>query len=237
MTLVVNNNTDPYFNMAFDEWCLEHYRSDTLFYIWRNKPSVIVGCNQAIALEVDEEYCHSKGIDIVRRCTGGGTVYHDLGNVNFSFIGSADNLNFVEESKHLIIKSLNVIGIKAITASGNDLFVDFKKISGTAIKILDKAVLFHGTLLFDVDINQIYNISNKETGKIIKKTIQSRPSLVTNIRPLLETEMTTESFMLRLQELVLQDSFSILTLSPSEISNIESIADHKYRSREWIYCV
>lgn len=237
MTLVLNNCTDPYYNMAFDEWCLEHYKDDTFFYLWRNRPSVILGCNQDVAHEIEVEYCRDKGINIVRRCTGGGAVYHDLGNINFSFIGSANNLNFVDESKHLIIKALSSFGINAITTSSNDIFVDNKKISGTAVRATKNAILFHGTLLYDLDLNEIYNISNKVTGKIIRKAVKSRPSLVANIRPLIKKDMSTEEFMLKLQDIIVHGSTNELTISKNEIEEINYIADNKYRSSEWIYSI
>lgn len=236
MNYLINNSTDPYFNMAFDEYCLKAFSEHLpLFYIWRNRPSVILGCNQCVEQELDLEYCRTHDIDIVRRCSGGGMVYHDLGNVNFTFIGSANNLQFVEEAKTILIEALNQMGVDAVTTARNDLFIDGKKFSGTAVRMTESAVLFHGTLLFDVDLQRIRNVSNKQTGKIARKAVESQPSEVANLSQYINNIKGVEGFMNALQAALTSPDSIALELQSEQIQEINKLADSKYRNCDWIY--
>ena len=236
MNYLINTSTDPYFNMAFDEYCLKAFSEHLpLFYIWRNRPSVILGCNQCVEQELDLEYCRTHDIDIVRRCSGGGMVYHDLGNVNFSFIGDANNLHFVDYAKSKLIEALTQLGINAVTTARNDLFIDGKKFSGTAVRMTESAVLFHGTLLFDVDLEQIRKVSNKLTGKIARKAIESRPSDVANLSHYINNVRDVEDFMKALQSFLNLYDGKLIDLLPEQIQEINELADTKYRKHDWIY--
>lgn len=235
MNYIVNNSTDPYFNMAFDEYCLEVFEGQEFFYIWRNAPSVILGCNQNVELEVDLDYCRDNNISIVRRCTGGGMVFHDLGNVNVSFIGNASNLYFIDKVKDNLISALSVLGIDAITTARNDLFIDGKKFSGTAVRLTAKNILFHGTLLFNADLQQIKQVSNKQTGKIIRKAVASQPSDVTNLLPYIDIKMSVRQFMQELQDTLATTDGELIQLTSEQISAINQLAECKYRKVEWIY--
>lgn len=235
MNYIINNSTDPYFNMAFDEYCLEAIEGQELFYIWRNVPSVILGCNQDAEVELDLDYCRSNNISIVRRCTGGGMVFHDLGNVNFSFIGDANDLHFTDTVKEKLINALRTFGIDAVTTARNDLFIDGKKFSGTAVRLTDRNILFHGTLLFDADLQQIKKVSNKQTGKIIRKAVASQPSEVTNLLPYINIKMRVEQFMQELQDALASTDGQMVQLTSEQIYAIEQLADSKYRKAEWIY--
>ena len=235
MNYIINNSTDPYFNMAFDEYCLEAFEGQELFCIWRNAPSVILGCNQDAEMEVDLDYCRENNISIVRRCTGGGMVFHDLGNVNFSFIGNVNDLHFTDRVKDKLISALSTFGIDAVTTARNDLFVEGKKFSGTAVRLTDKTILFHGTLLFDADLQQIKKVSNKQTGKIIRKAVASQqPSDVANLLPYINIKMSVEQFMQELQESLATTDGQLIQLTSEQISAINQLADSKYRKTEWI---
>lgn len=235
MNYLVNNSSDPYFNMAFDEYCLGIFEGQELFYVWRNASSVILGCNQNAEEELDLKYCRDNNISIVRRCTGGGMVYHDLGNVNFSFIGSANDLCFTNKIKDKLINALGTFGIDAITTARNDLFIDGKKFSGTAVRLTDKNILFHGTLLFDADLQQIKNVSNKQTGKIVRKAVASQPSNVTNLLPYINKKMSVEQFMEELRNTLATTEGHQIQLTSEQISFIEHLAESKYRKAEWIF--
>ena len=236
MNYLINTSTDPYFNMAFDEYCLKAFSEHLpLFYIWRNRPSVILGCNQCVEQELDLDYCRTRDIDIVRRCSGGGMVYHDLGNVNFTFIGDANNLHFVDDAKSKLIEALTQLGIYAVTTARNDLFIDGKKFSGTAVRMTESAVLFHGTLLFDVDLQRIRNVSNKQTGKIARKAVESQPSEVGNLSQYINNVKGVEGFMNALQAALTSPDSIALELQSEQIQEINELADSKYRNCDWIY--
>lgn len=236
MNYLINTSTDPYYNMAFDEYCLMAFSEHLpLFYIWRNRPSVILGCNQCVEQELDLDYCRTRDIDIVRRCSGGGMVYHDLGNVNFTFIGDANNLHFVDDAKSKLIEALTQLGIYAVTTARNDLFIDGKKFSGTAVRMTESAVLFHGTLLFDVDLQRIRNVSNKQTGKIARKAVESQPSEVGNLSQYINNVKGVEGFMNALQAALTSPDSIALELQSEQIQEINELADSKYRNCDWIY--
>ena len=126
MKYLINESTDPYFNLAFDEYCLENIISDEpYFYLWRNRPAVIIGLNQNAYGEGNLDYLNSHGITLARRVTGGGAVYHDLQNMNYTIIGK-------DPSPEIFAEALRKLGVDARTTGRNDIFVDGKKVSGFA---------------------------------------------------------------------------------------------------------
>lgn len=235
MDFILNTCTDPYYNMALDEYCLGKFTDKTFFYLWRNEPSIILGCNQDIYKEVDLDYCRDNGIKLVRRCTGGGMVYHDLGNLNFSFVGNSNNPNIVDEFKAELVEAFRYVGITVEAAGRNDLYVNGYKFSGTAARTNEQRVLFHGTILFDADLTRISYVSNKNTGKIKRKSVDSHPTQVTNIRPLLKTDMDIDRFTGLMCD-VLKDNDGVeLQLTDCDKNKIQEIANNKFREQSWIY--
>jgi lipoate-protein ligase A len=232
---IINTCTNPYYNMALDEYCLSKFSDRTFFYLWRNEPSIILGCNQDIYKEVDLDYCKDNGIKLVRRCTGGGMVYHDLGNLNFSFIGDSKNPNIVDEFKIILVDAFKHVGITAEVAGRNDLYVKGDKFSGTAVRTNEQRVLFHGTVLFDADLNQISRVSNKNTGKIKRKSVNSCPNHVTNIRQFLRTDMDICQFTNTMYNILKGPDGKQLLLTDCDIVNIQKIADNKFKKQSWIY--
>ena len=214
MLLTVNNDsTCPQYNLALEEYLCS--RNLELFMLWRNEPSVIIGR----FVNVNEDVNADSGIQIVRRNSGGGSVYHDLGNINYSFI-KRDSRDFtLKYFSDIIIHSLNTIGINAeLSFRHNDILADGMKISGAAQYHHDNIILHHGTLLFD---------SNLEAMKRALK----HSGNVANIKPLLTHDMTVREFMN-----ILRDNMNVhdtLTLSEEDESRIKTLMHRKYLNDKW----
>jgi len=182
-----NNSTCAHYNLTLEERIFNEYvGGDDFFMLWRNKSAVIVGQNQIIENEVDEPYAESHGIQIVRRITGGGAVYHDLGNVNYTYIGrrAEEFGNFLEFALP-IIEFLRSLGIEAKHIGNNDIGIEnssgVRKISGGAQAVRGEFILHHGTLLFDTDISVLEKVLTPDPAKLSSKGIKSIRSRVCNV--------------------------------------------------------
>ncbi|MBO4411698.1 MAG: lipoate--protein ligase [Lachnospiraceae bacterium] len=201
MRLILTNSLDPYYNLA----CEEYYFRDTeddVFMLWQNRPTVVIGRNQNLYDEVDLSYTEKEGIEVVRRITGGGAVYHDLGNVNYSFITSREKAAVLDFDYFTrpIRDTLLSLGIEAVLSGRNDLVVSapdgsFLKFSGNAETATDRRILSHGTLLFDSDLGVLSKALKPDPEKLKKRAIQSVRSRVTNLKPLVsDQKMETPEF-------------------------------------------
>jgi len=193
-----NNTTCAQYNLAFEERIFNEYSGgDDFFMLWRNKSAVIVGQNQIIENEVDVPYAEANGIQIVRRITGGGAVYHDLGNVNYTYIGrKAEQFgNFLEFSLPMI-EFLRSLGIEAKHIGNNDIGIEnssgVRKISGGAQAVRGEYILHHGTLLFDTDLSVLERVLTPDPAKLSSKGIKSVRSRVCNVSEYVS--MTREEF-------------------------------------------
>lgn len=199
MRFVSNPSTDPYHNMAFDDWCLRNLPADeVIFCLWRNRPSVIIGYNQDARTEVNLDYISSRGIDLVRRSTGGGAVYHDLQNLNYSFYGPVGKMDGRITSS--VAQALKSMGVPAEVGGRNDIFVDGLKVSGYAKRIWKNRVLIHGTLMYDVDIDTLTQALDTPESKLHRKGVASVRSRVGNLKPLLPQFASVEELQAALQE-------------------------------------
>ena len=198
MLFIDNENiTDPRVNLAIEEFALKHLdinETYLLFYI--NEPSIIIGKNQNTVEEINADYVRDEGIHVVRRLSGGGAVYHDLGNLNFSFITKDDGNSFHDFKKFTdpVVKALKKLGVNAELSGRNDILADGKKISGNAQFSTKGRMFSHGTLLFDSEIENVVSALNVRMDKIESKGIKSIRSRVTNIREHLDEDMTMEEF-------------------------------------------
>lgn len=228
MKYLVNTSTDPYFNMAFDEYCLERYPSDApFFYLWRNVPSVIIGANQNACAEVNLRYLESRGIKLARRVTGGGAVYHDLQNMNYTFIGK--NLSPVP-----FVEALRSLGVPAELTGRNDIFVGGCKVSGYARRVCRDREIIHGTLMYDVDIDTLTAALDVPGSKMAVKGIASVRSRVANLRDCLPQFPSLDGLQAALQEL-LAGGDGEMEFGPERIAEVRRLAEAKFSTWEWIY--
>ncbi|MCQ2148865.1 MAG: lipoate--protein ligase family protein [Bacteroidales bacterium] len=233
MRYLVNDSTDPYFNMSFDEWCLERLQSDdVVFYLWRNRSSVIIGVNQNQNAEVNLPYLRAHGIDLVRRSTGGGAVYHDLQNLNYSFVGPA---TVTDGSIVLgVADALRGLGVKAEVGGRNDIFVDGRKVSGYARRLWRDRAIIHGTLMYDVDIDTLTKALDTPGSKLHRKGVASVRSRVANLRELLPGFRSMDELQSYLQEFF-SGGDDRIELSQKQIAEVSDIRDSKYADPKWIY--
>ncbi len=184
MIYLETNSQDPTWNLALEEAAQEWDQNEEIMMLWQNNNAIIVGRYQNAEKEINFEAVERLGVKVVRRSTGGGTVYHDLGNLNYSFIRPVDyqkKLDLTVLSKPME-EALNFMGIPALAQGRNDITLDGKKISGTAQRIHNKRLLHHGTLLFDSNIEVLISVLNVNPSKIVSKGISSVRSRVTNIK-------------------------------------------------------
>ena len=238
MRYLKNPSTNPYYNMAFDEYCLESLPIDEpVFFLWQNKPAVIVGYNQEVNTEVNLEYLKEKGIDLVRRVTGGGAVYHDLENLNYTIVGRSEDLERdYPEYAALMMKALQALGVPATLSGRNDILVDGKKVSGFAKRVCKNRLMVHGTLMYNVDVDVLTHVLNPSTTKLQSKGIASVRSRVTNLCNYLPELSDIQAFKNRLEE-ILSNNYSDAEykLSETDLAHIQQLTDEKFATWEWNY--
>ncbi len=235
MRYMHNRHTDPAFNLAAEEWLLRNTHTD-IFMLWRNAPAVIVGRNQNTAAEIDQEFVRQRGIAVIRRLTGGGAVFHDLGNVNFSFIQLGN------QSRHLdfhrfttpILEALRAMGVNCQFEGRNDLVIDGHKFSGNAQFMEKDRVLHHGTLLFSAQMTDLSGALKVNPVKYADKAVKSVKKRVTNIASHLPQPMAVEDFIHRVMDHVSGGaSTAELGLRPDEEAGIADLVRTKYGTWEW----
>ena len=238
MRYLRNYSTDPYFNMAFDEYALECLSLDEpLFFLWQNSPAVIVGLNQNVFAEVNLDYLREHDIALVRRVTGGGAVYHDLGNLNYTIVGrSADLYRDYPEYARLMLQALQALGVAATLSGRNDILVDGRKVSGFAKRVYKDRLMVHGTLMYDVDLAVLEEALNASTGKLAAKGVASVRSRVMNLRECLPGVCSIDGFRERLESHLSRGyADAELLLSDADLQQISHLAQTKFASPEWIY--
>lgn len=246
MIFVPNNSHDPRINLAIETYLLKEKPLEEpilLFYI--NEPSIIIGRNQNTIEEINQEYVEAKGIHVVRRLSGGGAVYHDYGNLNFSFIMPDDGNSFRDFAKltQPIIQALHELGVEGAELKGrNDLVINDLKFSGNAMYATAGRMFAHGTLMFDSDIDEVVNALKVRKDKIESKGIKSIRSRVTNIKPFLaeaKQNMTTEEFsdeiLLKIFGVAAVEQIKTYQLTESDWGKIQQISDEYYRNWDWNY--
>ncbi|GGW60969.1 lipoate-protein ligase [Winogradskyella epiphytica] len=233
-------HTNPKLNLALEEYALRHFDTSTdylLFYI--NEPSIIIGRNQNTIEEINQDYIDRHNIHVVRRISGGGAVYHDLGNLNFSFITNHDGKSISNFKKFTapVIRVLNKMGVTAELKGRNDILVEDKKISGTAQFSTGKRMISHGTLLFDTDMSEVAKALQVKQSKIESKGHKSVRSRVANISEFLKAKMTMQAFK---QQLLIglyeaSEPFETYKLTDAEWQAVHDLKAEKYDLWEWNY--
>lgn len=239
MIFVDNEKTyDPRVNLAIEEYLVRKTSiADDILLFYINEPSVIIGRNQNTIEEVNRDYIETHGIHVVRRLSGGGAVYHDHGNLNYSFItrgGKEDAMNF-EEFTAPVVRALNGMGVPAMLGGRNDILVDEKKISGNAIYITAGSVVCHGTLLLDADLTRLSQALNVKPEKIESKGIKSVRSRVANISEYLPEKVDIETFRMRLLAGIFEGTSEIhqYHLTEDDWEKIRALSAERYQSWEW----
>lgn len=236
--LFVDNQgiTDPRLNLAFEEYLLRHVdRPEPLLLFYINEPSVIIGRNQNTIEEIDPDYVSAHNIHVVRRLSGGGAVYHDLGNLNFSFVtnGKDDLHNFAKFTEP-VVAALRSLGVAAELRGRSDIFAEGRKISGNAQYATATRMFSHGTLLFDTDLGEMLRAINPRRAQIASKAVHSVRSVVANIRELLPRDMTIEDLKAALIHGIFGGaSPPALALTAGDWGRIEAIAAERYNLWQW----
>lgn len=241
MISIKNTSTNPYFNLALEEYALKHLDiDDNIVILWQNEPTVVVGRNQNTIEEIDAKYIKDNNINVVRRLSGGGAVYHDLGNLNFTFIekNTSDSVSNFKKFTQPVINALGRLGISAVFTGRNDITIDEKKFSGNAQYYFRDKLLHHGTILFNSDLSVVQNALNVKIDKIQSKGIKSVRSRVTNIYPYLEEKISTREFKDILLSFLFEQenqSKNEYVLTDTDISKINEMMEERYLTWEWNY--
>ncbi len=236
MKFFYNSSGDAPFNLALEELIASRVEDD-VFMLWRNRSAVIVGRNQNTAAEVDSSYAEANNIQIVRRMTGGGAVYHDFGNINYTICTAGRQLKEGAFARHAacVVDALRKMGVAAEFSGRNDIIVDGKKISGSAKTVLSSRTLFHGTLLFDTDLSVLTRVLTPDPDKIRTKGIKSVRSRVGNLREYFPG-MEVEDFITVFTNEIISVNHAVLEDIPQELKlEADRLADEKYRTWQWNY--
>ena len=226
-------STSPYLNLAIEEYMFENSQDD-VFILWQNEPTVVIGKNQNAFAEINMDYLRENGIKIARRITGGGAVFHDLGNVNYTYISkSRDGINFEYYSRP-IIEALADMGVFVHLSGRNDLLTeDGRKISGSAEYTQNGRTLHHGTLLFDAHLETLSSVLNVDPEKLRANAVKSTRSRVANIKEYIEDDIDHIEFIERLEQGIIK-RFSPTVIDIPECEEINRLYKRN-SSDEWLF--
>lgn len=236
MLIINRNHTNPYFNLATEEYILKNFEEDS-FMLWRNEPCIIVGKHQNTLAEINVEYVRKNNIPVVRRLSGGGAVFHDLGNLNFTFIQTGNKESLIDFRKYTepILEVMQKLGIDARFEGRNDLTIGGLKFSGNAEHIWKNKVLHHGTLLFSSQMTNLAEALNADPLKFQDKAVKSVRSRVTNISEHLKTPIDVLQFASLIQEHIATKypDAHLMNLSANDHDKIEELVRQKYNTWDW----
>lgn len=238
MRCIFRTETNPFFNLAAEEFVFKNFSGNT-FMLWINEPAVIIGKHQNAFAEINHSFIKANDIKVVRRISGGGTVYHDAGNLNFSFISNADKPQSIDFSRFTlpVISVLTRLGIKAEIGLKNSIFIDNHKISGNAEHLYKNTILHHGTLLFSSNLTVLEKAIKPPPITYEDKAIKSVRSLVGNISDFLPSPLTMRDFSQFIFEEIMKmnDGSYVYSFSDSDKESIVKLANEKYETWEWNY--
>lgn len=229
---------DAYTNIAMDSWLLNNLKPDKpVFALWQNKRAVIVGRNQNTFAEINQDYIDKNDVQVVRRVSGGGAVYHDLGNICFTFfvpVESSAKVNFHQFVKPMY-DALHAVGINAEITGRNDLEVEGKKVSGNAQRYAGGYLMHHGTLLWDTDVEAMIrslNVSDEKFVSKAAKSVRSRVGMIKDYAPELDLDTFIEKLTYYLTD---EGKDGELVLSDEQIAAIKQTRDEQFATWEWNY--
>lgn len=238
MRYIYSDKTDPYYNLALEQFVFDELdKSDSYFMLWQNHNSIIVGKHQNTAGEINADYVRENNIRVARRLSGGGAVYHDMGNLNFTFIADADSKNYdFATFCQPVIAALAQLGVKAEVSGRNDMTIDGKKFSGNAQYMRKGRIMHHGTIMFDSNLEILTEALNVSPDKIQSKGIKSIKSRVTNVKPHVQENLTVGEFWETLRKFVFEQyGCTNYILSAEEERTVEKLRDERYSLWEWSY--
>lgn len=237
MLFIKSPSTDPEFNLALEQVVFDTIgKTDDVFMLWQNARAVIIGKHQNTVEEINLPYIREKDIKVVRRLSGGGAVYHDMGNLNFTIITSAGDT--AELDLHMfalpVLEALKEMGLGAELGGRNDMTIGGKKFSGNSQYVKGGRVMHHGTLMFDSDLDEVTAALNVSADKIESKGIKSVRSRVTNLKEHLGADATLEEF----ERLLVKNIFAgrevqVYELTPKDIAAAEKLRDEVYSTWKW----
>lgn len=226
---------DPHWNLAFEEYILKNKREGDYLLLWQNDNTIVIGQNQNAEAEINRSFVEAHGIQVVRRMTGGGAVYHDLGNLNYSFITDVEDPSrlTMEAFTRPVTEALKALGLQAEASGRNDILVGGKKVSGTAQRMVGGRILHHGTLLFDSDPGMVAGALHVDPEKFRSKSAKSVRSRIGNIRPQLPRDMDLAAFWDYLKGALAAGGFAAGSLTAEELEAVRALKETKYDTWEW----
>lgn len=236
MVVIETGSVNPYVNLAFEEYFLKSKDlGDDILMLWQNEPSIVVGRFQNTLEEINQAYVDAYRTHVVRRISGGGSVYHDLGNLCFTFILRGVSMGTINAARYAqpVMKALAEMGIQVELSRRNDLIIDGKKISGHAMALHKERLLYHGTLLYESNLEVLSQVLTAGSGNIQSKGIKSFKSLVTNIRPYTRLDMDIFQFKQQLQELIAGSEPLSYRPTSEDLVAILELVESKYHTWEW----
>lgn len=238
MRYILSPSTNCYWNLALEQYVFDNLSTDYgYFMLWQNDNTIVVGKHQNTAAEINAEYVKENDIRVVRRLSGGGAVYHDLGNLNYTFIDDNpdDTFDFARFCNP-VVKALASLGANAEITGRNDMTLDGKKFSGNAMYKKKGRVMHHGTLMFDSNLDILTNALKVSKDKIESKGIKSIRSRVTNIKPHINDDLTVQDFIVALRDFMFSENeMEVYELTAEDIKNVDKLYEEVYSKWEWNY--
>ena len=239
MKYIESNSTDPYFNLALEEYVFDRLPKDeSYFMLWQNANTIVIGKYQNALEEVNQTVVDERGIKVARRLSGGGAVYHDMGNLNFTFIVDQKDVKgmnfkiFVEP----VVETLKGFGVAAEFTGRNDIVIDGMKISGNSQYVKKHRVMHHGCIMLDSDLEKVADALNVKAAKFKSKNSKSVRSRVTTINAHAPCKISMEEFKTALKEHILgSDGIEPYELTEEDLREIEKLRDEKYSTWAWNY--
>lgn len=236
MLLIQNSNTNPYFNLALEEYLIMNMDEDCIS-LWINEAVIVVGKNQNALAEINLDYVRQNSIKVVRRLTGGGAVFHDIGNINFTYVqkNSGERFNDYAHFTRDIVAYLSTLGVKAELSGRNDLTIKGKKFSGNAQCVKNGKIMHHGTILYSANLSRLAGALNANPLKIESKGIKSVSSRVTNVIEHMFEKIDVDSFKGGLEAFMIATYPQLVPyeLTQSDIAEVDKLVTQKYNTWDW----
>lgn len=237
MVYLESPSTDPDFNLALEQYVFDTLpRSNEYFMLWQNDNAIMVGKHQNTLEEINQAYVREHGIRVVRRLSGGGAVYHDLGNINYTFIVDAKGSKFLDFAVFCrqVVKALATLGVQAEVSGRNDITIGGKKFSGNSQYIKRDRIMHHGTIMFDSNLLVLDAALKVHKDKIESKGVKSVRGRVTNVREHIKGEITLAQFWDVLRQFMVEDqNMAAWQLTATDLKQIEELRQSRYATWEW----